>query len=89
MEAVLAGLTGALILAAVLYDAVRLITPGEWRCPPLARFRGRHAALEAAERWCTGLRQHGRIDTADYQRRMSLIAHGQRTAHQKTTARRR
>ncbi|QLH25299.1 hypothetical protein [Streptomyces sp. Rer75] len=89
MDAVVAIVIGVLILAAVLYDVGRLITLGEWRWPPLARLCGRRAALEATERWCAGLRRHGRIDTADYQRRMSLIAHGQRTAHQEATARRR
>src|SRR5690606_34874486 len=56
VAAMLAVLAGTLILAAMMYDAARLITPREPRCPPLARLLGRRAALEAAERWCVGLR---------------------------------
>jgi len=78
--AVLAVVAAALILAAVVYDSARLISPHESRRPPLARLRGRRAALEAAERWCTGLRLHGRIDQAAYQQRMADLAHGHRTA---------
>lgn len=70
---------GALILAALWYDIARLITPGESRPPPLARLRGRKVALDDAERWCVGLRLHGRIDATDYQRRMSTLARGRRT----------
>ncbi|WP_030587822.1 hypothetical protein [Streptomyces anulatus] len=79
MQALIAILIGALILAALAYDIGRLVTPRESRCPPLARLRGRRAALEAAERWCAGLRTHERIDAATYQRRMSGLARGQRT----------
>ncbi|NEE09569.1 hypothetical protein G3M58_24340 [Streptomyces sp. SID7499] len=78
MAAVVATLIGALILLAVLYDTVRLVTPGESRCPPLARLRGRRAALAAAEQWLVGLRMHGRVDAAEYQRRMAALAHGDR-----------
>ncbi len=80
MAAVMAVLAGALILAGVVHDTARLITPTERRIPPLARLRGRRAALEAAERWCVGLRLHGRIDAATYRRRMALLARGRRTA---------
>ncbi|MFH9547903.1 hypothetical protein [Streptomyces sp. NPDC017435] len=69
MAAVIASLVGVLILAGIVYDVVRLITPDEPRCPPLARLRGRHAALEEAERWLVGLRLHHRVDAATYQRR--------------------
>ncbi|WP_328971457.1 hypothetical protein [Streptomyces sp. NBC_00239] len=79
MQALIAILIGGLILAALVYDIGRLITPRESRWPPLARLRGRRAALEAAERWCAGLRTHGQIDAAAYQRRMSALARGQRT----------
>ncbi|WP_406723529.1 hypothetical protein WJ438_00915 [Streptomyces sp. GD-15H] len=78
MAAVIASLAGALILAIIGYDIARLVTPQEPRRPPLARLRGRRAALEEAERWLVGLRLHERIDTATYQRRMSGIARGQR-----------
>ncbi|MEN8653711.1 hypothetical protein ABCR94_24680 [Streptomyces sp. 21So2-11] len=78
MSALIAALIGTLILAAVSYDIVRLITPNEPRCPPLARLRGRRAALEGAEQWCVGLRLHGRIDADTYQRRMSGLARGRR-----------
>ncbi|MFG2302426.1 hypothetical protein [Actinacidiphila glaucinigra] len=74
---------GVLVVAAMIYDAARLITTGESRCPLLSRLRGHRAALEAAERWCTGLRLHGRIDVATYQHRMSAIAHGHRTVVQR------
>jgi hypothetical protein len=37
------------------------------------------AALEAAERWCVGLRLHERIAPEAYQRRMSRLARGERT----------
>ncbi|MFE1827137.1 hypothetical protein [Streptomyces yangpuensis] len=47
--------------------------------PPLARRRGRRVALEAAERWCVGLRLHNGIDADTYRQRMSLLAHGHRT----------
>ncbi|MEV6210467.1 hypothetical protein [Kitasatospora sp. NPDC051914] len=67
MGAALAIAAAALVLAAVLYDAARLARPDEARRPPLARLRGRRAALEAAETWCAGLRIHGRIDQAAYQ----------------------
>ncbi|MFB7171909.1 hypothetical protein ACFCYM_13915 [Streptomyces sp. NPDC056254] len=79
MQALIAILIGALILAALAYSIGRLVTPRESRWPPLARLRGRRAALEAAERWCVGLRTHDQIDTAAYQRRMSGLARGQRT----------
>ncbi|ALV33552.1 hypothetical protein AS200_17030 [Streptomyces sp. CdTB01] len=54
MSAAVAIAIGVLILAAVAYDIARLITPAESRCPPLARLRGRRAALEHAERWSVG-----------------------------------
>ncbi|MFD9288395.1 hypothetical protein ACFWBV_08805 [Streptomyces sp. NPDC060030] len=78
MSAVIATLIGTLILAGVVYDVVRRITPHESRCPPLARLRGRRAALEDAEQWCVGLRMHGRIDASTYQHRMSGLARGHR-----------
>ncbi|MFI2372167.1 hypothetical protein [Streptomyces sp. NPDC018833] len=78
MSALIAVLIGTLILAAMAYDIARLITTNESRCPPLARLKGKRAALEDAERWCVGLRLHGRIDHAAYQQRMSGIAHGRR-----------
>ncbi|MFI7296419.1 hypothetical protein [Streptomyces sp. NPDC050121] len=78
MAAVIAALAGALILAGIVYDIARLITPDEPRRPSLARLRGRRAALEEAERWLVGLRLHDRIDAATYQRRMSTLARGQR-----------
>jgi hypothetical protein len=55
---------GVLILAAMAYDIARLITPAESGYSPLARLRGRRAALEHAEQRCVGLRVHDRIDTA-------------------------
>ncbi len=76
--AVIASLVGALILAGIVYDVARLITPDESRRPPLTRLRGRRAALEEAERWLVGLRLHHRIDAATYQRRTSALARGQR-----------
>ncbi|MDT0306520.1 hypothetical protein RM780_06040 [Streptomyces sp. DSM 44917] len=78
MAVLVAILIGTLILALLAYEVARLITPEEPRRPPLARLRGRRAALEAAERWCVGLRLHGRIDPPAYQRRMSGIARGRR-----------
>ncbi len=78
MNALIPAVIGGLLLAAVIYEIVRLITPGESRLPSLARLRGRRAALEGAERWCAGLRMHGRIDAVSYQRRMSSLAHGKR-----------
>jgi len=80
MHALAAIMIGVLIMAALAYDTGRLVTPAENRCPPLARLRGRRAGLEAAERWCVGLRTHGRIDATAYQRRMSGLARGRRTA---------
>ncbi|MCX5173877.1 hypothetical protein OG616_38485 [Streptomyces antibioticus] len=79
MQALIAILIGALILAALAYSIGRLITPLESRWPPLARLWGRRAALEEAERWCVGLRTHDRIGAAAYQQRMSGLARGQRT----------
>lgn len=78
MSAVIATLIGMLILATLFYDIVRRITPNESLCPPLARLRGRRAALEDAERWCVGLRMHSRIDASTYQHRMSGLARGRR-----------
>ncbi|GLW47484.1 hypothetical protein Stsp02_31460 [Streptomyces sp. NBRC 14336] len=78
MVALIASLAGALILAGIVYDIARLITPDEPRRPPLARLRGRRAALEEAERWLVGLRLHHRVDADTYQHRMSGIARGQR-----------
>ncbi|MDX3308172.1 hypothetical protein P1S61_03430 [Streptomyces sp. ME08-AFT2] len=86
MSAVTATLIGTLILAGVVYDIARLITPNEPRCPPLARLRGRRAALEGAERWCVGLRLHGRIDASTYQHRMSGLARGRRRPATNRTA---
>ncbi|MCF4135959.1 hypothetical protein L1856_02125 [Streptomyces sp. Tue 6430] len=86
MSAVTVILIGTLILAGVVYDIARLITPNEPRCPPLARLRGRRAALEDAERWCVGLRLHGRIDASAYQHRMSGLARGRRGPVTKRTA---
>ncbi|MGC5041117.1 hypothetical protein ACPXCS_37510 [Streptomyces sp. DT190] len=71
-------LIGALLLAAIYYDIARLVSTHQSRYPPLARFRGRRAALEDEERWCAGLLLHGRIDTRSYQRRMTGLAHGHR-----------
>ena len=79
MQALIAILIGALILAALAYSIGRLIPPLESRWPPLARLWGRRAALEEAERWCVGLRTHDRIGAAAYQQRMSGLARGQRT----------
>ncbi|MFD0436052.1 hypothetical protein [Streptomyces chartreusis] len=78
MAAVVATLIGAAILLAVLYDTARLVTARESRCPPLARLRGHRGALAAAEQWLVGLRVHGRVDAAEYQRRMGALAHGER-----------
>ncbi|PWI12587.1 hypothetical protein DI272_44005 [Streptomyces sp. Act143] len=78
MSAVIAVLLGVVILAGAVYDTARLITPHESRCPPLARLRGRRAALEATERWSTALLLHGRITPADHQARMSRLARGER-----------
>lgn len=78
MIALLAAVIGGLILAAVVYEIARMITPDESRPPPLARLRGRRAALEEAERWCAGLRMHGRIEAVEYRGRMSTLAHGER-----------
>lgn len=78
MAAVIASPAGALILAGIVYDIARLITPDEARRPPLARLLGRLAALEEAERWLVGLRLHHRVDADTYQRRRSGIARGQR-----------
>ena len=74
MAALIASVVGSLVLAASLYDAARLIGPVESRLPPLARLRGRRAALEDAERWCVGLLLHSRIDGPTYQERMSVLA---------------
>ncbi|MGW6703853.1 hypothetical protein ACWGDE_03010 [Streptomyces sp. NPDC054956] len=87
MTALIAVLAAALILAGVVYDTARLITPGECRIPPLARLRGRRAALEAAERWCVGLRLHDGIDADTYRQRMSLLARGYRTAPRRSPVR--
>jgi hypothetical protein len=78
MAAMIASLAGVLILAGIVYDTTRLITPDEPRRPSLARLRGRRAVLAEAERWLVGLRLHNRVDAATYQRRMSTLAHGQR-----------
>jgi hypothetical protein len=80
MDAVVAVVIGTLILAALAYDIGRLITPEEPRRPPLTRLRGRRASLEAAERWCVGLRVNDRIGPDAYRRRMSALARGERTA---------
>ncbi|MBC9728662.1 hypothetical protein [Streptomyces sp. TRM68367] len=56
-----------LIIAAMVYDNARLITPNESRCPPLAPLRVRRAALEDAAQWGLGLRMHGQIAPAAYQ----------------------
>ncbi|ALV33158.1 hypothetical protein [Streptomyces sp. CdTB01] len=79
MTAVVAALVGSLILAAVVYDMARLVTPYEGRCPPLARIRGRRAALESAEMWLVGLRLQGRVDATTYRTRMHSLALGERT----------
>ncbi|WP_328773877.1 hypothetical protein [Streptomyces sp. NBC_00286] len=60
--AAIAILIGGLLLAAIYYDIARLVSTHQSRCPPLARVRGRRAALEDEERWCVGLLLHGRID---------------------------
>ncbi|MFI7537861.1 hypothetical protein [Streptosporangium sp. NPDC049376] len=85
--AVVVTLVCVLFAVAVVYDLARMITPREARCPPLARLRGRRAALEAAERWCVGLWLHGQIDPATYQRRMSALARGRRTTDCRTVRR--
>ncbi|MFD0274243.1 hypothetical protein ACFVHB_10085 [Kitasatospora sp. NPDC127111] len=89
MAAVIGIIAAAITLAAATYDAARLISPDEPRRPPLARLRGRRAALEATETWRTGLRIHGRIDQAAYQQRMADLAHGHRTHHAPATPARR
>ena len=68
----------ALLFAAIVYDITRLITPHQSHRPPLARLRGRRAALEDEERWCVALLLRGRIDTRSYQERMGNLAHGHR-----------
>ncbi|MFF4505767.1 hypothetical protein [Streptomyces sp. NPDC001401] len=60
MSAMIASLLGVVILAGVVYDTARLITPRESRCPPVARLRSRRAEhsrnLRAAARTAaTGL----------------------------------
>ncbi|MEU1273218.1 hypothetical protein [Streptomyces sp. NPDC005799] len=79
MAALIALLIGSLLVAAGVYDMARLLTPAESRWPPLARLRGRRAALEEAEQWLVGLRLHGRIDAATYRTRMHSLADGRRT----------
>ncbi|MFJ8114039.1 hypothetical protein [Streptomyces sp. NPDC096132] len=49
MAATAATLIGLLILTALVHDVTRLFGSDEPRRPPLARLRGRRAALEAAE----------------------------------------
>lgn len=71
-------LIGGLLLAAIAYDTVRLVSTHQSRRPPLAHLRGRRAALEDEERWRTGLLLHARIGTRSYQRHMSGLAHGRR-----------
>ncbi|MFF4567340.1 hypothetical protein [Streptomyces sp. NPDC001435] len=83
MSALAALLAGSLILAAVFYEMARMVTPSESRLPPLARLRGRRAALESAERWLVGLRLHGRIDADAYRTRMHNLAAGERTPRRK------
>lgn len=56
--------------------------------PPLARLRGRRAALEAVELRLVGLRLHHRIDAATYQQRMSGLARGRRRAAVRPCSRR-
>jgi len=73
----IAVLLTALVIG-LAYDSARLITISEKRCPPLARLRGRKAALRSAEAWCVGLRLNGRIDAGIYQRRMAALARGHR-----------
>ena len=79
MGGLVATLIGGLLLAGIVYDAARLLTTQERRCPPLARLRGRRAALEAAECRLAGLRLNARIDRAAYRRRMAGLARGHRT----------
>ena len=67
-----------LFFAAALYDSACLIAALQDRHPPFARLKGRRAALEAEERWCTTLLLHGWIDTHSYQQRISGLAHGRR-----------
>ncbi|MEU0684025.1 MULTISPECIES: hypothetical protein [Streptomyces] len=67
-----------LFFAAALYDSACLIAALQGGRPPFARLKGRRAALEAEERWCTTLLLHGWIDTHSYQQRMSGLAHGRR-----------
>ncbi|MER5436111.1 hypothetical protein [Streptomyces sp. NPDC002588] len=67
-------LRAALLFAAALYDSARLVTARQPLLPPLARLRGRRAALEAEERWCAGLLLHGPIDARPYRQRMSGLA---------------
>ncbi|TPQ19923.1 hypothetical protein [Streptomyces sporangiiformans] len=77
-------LIGGLLLAAIYYDIARLVSTHQSRCPPLARIKGRRAALEDEERWCAGLLLHGRIDTRSYQRRMTGLTHGHRVVEPRT-----
>jgi hypothetical protein len=79
MAAVIATLIGLLFLTALIYDITRLFVSDEPRRPPLARLRGRRAALEAAELRVVGLRLHYRLDAGAYQQRMSSLAHARRT----------
>ncbi|MFE1786871.1 hypothetical protein ACFW7J_00450 [Streptomyces sp. NPDC059525] len=79
MAAAIAALIGLLILTSLLYDTTRLFGCDEPRRPPLARLRGRRAALEAAELRVVGLRLHHRLDIVAYQQRMSGLARGRRT----------
>ncbi|GAA3782794.1 hypothetical protein [Streptomyces chiangmaiensis] len=67
MAAVIAILIGLPILTALVYDITRLFGSDEPRRPPLARLRGRSAALEAAELRLVGLRRHHRLDAGAYQ----------------------
>ncbi|MFE9650388.1 hypothetical protein ACFYO0_41105 [Streptomyces sp. NPDC006365] len=76
--AAIAILIGGLLLAAIYYDIARLVSTHQSRCPPLARVRGRRAALEDEERWRADLPLHGRIDTRSHQRRMSGLARSRR-----------
>ncbi|WP_189191204.1 hypothetical protein [Streptomyces albiflavescens] len=86
MAALIAALIGLLILTALVYDITRLFGCDEPRRPPLARLRGRRAALEAAELRVVGLRLHHRLDAGAYQQRMSSLSHGRRTpAHPAST----
>ncbi|MEU0022706.1 hypothetical protein ABZ173_34220 [Streptomyces rochei] len=80
-------LIAVLLLAAIYYDIARLISPHQSHLPPLARLRGRRAALEDEERWCAGLLLHGRIDARSYQQRMSSLARGHRVAPSRRTDR--